>query len=216
MKLINKKNKGFTHTNFTNKSLGGFTLIETIIAVFLFMLVLTAIVSISGRIILDTRSQNLNITAQYLLQDGMEYIRNNRDSALNSGATWSEYTTSGLCTATVGTTNVTSICPCITSTYGCTVDPLYEEVTTCPAGGCPPIVQMKTGTYDPLFFCTGLGIGCLNSTNTMVKTTSFVRTIKLNPPSGNPGEMYVDVTVSWRDVGGVTRSKTLKSTLFNW
>lgn len=213
--FIKNKNKWFTHTNFNNKSLGGFTLIETIVAIFIFMIVITAVISVSVQIILQTKNQRMDTTAQYLLQEGVEYIRNNRDSALNSSATWAEYTdTSGLCQATVGSTSVTSICPCISSTDGCTVDSLYDEVKAC-NGPCPAMLEVNN-SGGPSFYCTALGTYCLG-TNNLVKNTSYRRTIKMSIPSGPPpGEVYVDVNLTWVDTGGVNRSKTLKTTLFNW
>jgi type II secretory pathway pseudopilin PulG len=200
--------------NYSNKkSLGGFTLIETIVAIFIFMLVLTAIVGISGQVLIETKTQRLDTTAQYLLQEGVEYIRNNRDSALNSGATWAEYSSiSGMCPATVGTTGVTSICPCLSSLDGCSIDPLYDEIKAC-NGPCAGLLEVSKSN-GPSFYCTSLGTYCLG-TNDLVKSTSFVRTVKMTP-SSNLGEMYVDVTLNWIDAGGVNQSKTLKTTLFNW
>ncbi len=211
--FIKDKNKGFTHTNLNNKSLGGFTLIETLVAILMFVTVITAIVSLSVSIITETKNQRMDTTAQYLLQEGVEYIRNNRDSALNSGATWTEYTdTSGICPATVGSTNVTSICPCISSTDGCSVDPLYDEVKAC-VSNCPVLIEVKKSS-GASFLCTSLSLNC-PGINTLISTTSFVRTIKITPAS-NPGEVYVDVKLDWVNSGGVNRTKTLKTTLFNW
>lgn len=153
------------------------------------------------------------MTAQYLLQEGVEYIRNNRDSALNSGATWTEYTDiPGICPGTVGTTNVKSICPCLSSTDGCSIDPLYDEIKAC-SGSCPATLEVNNSN-GPSFYCTGMGTYCLG-TNNLIKTTTFKRTVKITP-AADPNEIYVDVILNWVDVGGSNRTKTLKTTLFNW
>lgn len=195
----------------------GFTLIETIIAIALFMAVLVAVLAVSGNILIATRSQNLDVTAQYLLQEGIEYVRNNRDSALNSNATWAQFTNSGggSCPLTIGA-DVVSLCPCISSggTASCSVDPIFNKVGVCPISGCPNIV--KATNSGRTIYCTRVGTGTIcPSTAVITEETTFSRSIRLIP-SVNVDEMYVEVTVSWADNNGVPRTKTIKTTLFNW
>ncbi|OGI76272.1 hypothetical protein A3C57_00210 [Candidatus Nomurabacteria bacterium RIFCSPHIGHO2_02_FULL_33_12] len=192
----------------------GFTLVETIIAVAMFMIVLVAILSITVNVLLGTRSQGLNITAQYLLQEGVEYVRNNRDSVLNNGFTWGEFIDPN--TSSYGTTAITPLGSCIdnpttvTVVESCSVDPLYDKVFACANRVCPYILQFTSG--GKTVYCTSDSGGVCTGSGT--KQTTFTREILLTSP--NPGEMYVDVTVKWKDNGGNPKSKTIKTSLFNW
>ncbi len=201
--------------NIKNKN-PGFTLIETIIAIFLLMMTITALMELVSKTLIATRGQRLDSTAHYLAQEGIEYLRNNRDSALNSGATWADYTQMGVCSLTVGTTNTVSICPCIypssNTTGSCTVDPITDVVAVCPAGGCPALIKIEPISYKEVL-CTP-GFGC-PGTNKTLGTTTFVRTIRLTPAT-NPNELFADITVTWVDTGGVNRSKVIRTSLLNW
>lgn len=214
MNFSNKTKYNLPRSNVTRKLSNGFTLIETLIAILLLMTSVVAIMVLVSRILITTRGQRLETTAQYLLQEGVEYLRNNRDSALNGGVPWSDYSRAGPgCPITVGF-GVPSVCECIFlpgSTGMCTVDPLSDDIRLCPASGCPVIVQVESAGRTVL--CTP-GINCPGFSG-VVKPTTFSRSIRMTPNSINPDELYVDVTVSWQDTG-VVRQKTLRTSLFNW
>ncbi len=204
--------------NNINKN-SGFTLIETIVAIFLLMMTVTALMQLVSKILITTRGQRLEVTAQYLAQEGMEYIRNNRDSALNGGATW--YTPAstdfvqlgpGPCPA-VGV-RTPSLCSCTYasgSPGACSVDPISDEITACPPSGCPALVRVDSGGRQ--IMCTP-GSSCPGS-NSVIGTTTFVRSIRLTP-STNPDELFVDIRVDWLDTGGVAKSKVINTSLLNW
>ncbi len=199
------------------KNIPGFTLVETIIAIGLFMLVLVSVLSVSGNILIATRSQNLDITAQYLLQEGVEYVRNNRDSAINSGASWSDFTNAGggACPLTIGV-GVVSLCPCIsTGLTSCSVDPIFNKVQVFGASNHPNIV--KAVNSGRTIYCTRVGSGTVcPGSGVITEETTFKRSVLLTQNTSNPKEMYVDVTVSWTDNNGVPRTKSIKTTLFDW
>jgi Tfp pilus assembly protein PilV len=71
MKLFFKK---------VNKLSGGFTLVETLIAISIFSLSIIALMSILGGGISNTNYAKTKITASYLAQEGIEYVRNMRDN----------------------------------------------------------------------------------------------------------------------------------------
>jgi len=58
----------------------GFTLIETLVAVSIFSVSLIGILSVLGSGIADTNYAKRKMTATYLAQEGIEYIRNVRDT----------------------------------------------------------------------------------------------------------------------------------------
>lgn len=197
----------------------GFILMETIIAIFMLMMVFVAILSITGKTLLLTKNQNKTITAQYLLQEGIEFIRNNRDSALNTGASWNDFTDEtggGVCSSssTVGPSFVKSLCQCISATGSktCSVDPFLNNITECPGNVCPEIAQMSNSTGRSIF-CESNNGDCLSFGDARV--TDFKRSIKIMPAT-SLNEVFVDVTVSWKNSGGQSVEKTIKTSLFNW
>mgnify|MGYP001567717758 FL=1 len=105
MKKKNKFNKGFTHTLTFTKQLccapsayckskcRGFTLVETLIAISIFTVSLLGIMSVLASGIADTNYAKRKMTATYLAQEGIEYIRNMRDTAVlyGSGNPWAQF-----------------------------------------------------------------------------------------------------------------------------
>jgi prepilin-type N-terminal cleavage/methylation domain-containing protein len=78
-KFLKQKNK-FVHKNFIKNFLGGFTLVETLVAISIFSLSVLAIMSFLSQNISDTRYGQNKIIGISLAQEGIEYIRNIRDS----------------------------------------------------------------------------------------------------------------------------------------
>lgn len=73
---------------FRSTTAHGFTLIETLIAILIFTTALVSLMTIAGRGIGATSSARQQITAHYLAQEGLEVVRNIRDSNFNSGNAW--------------------------------------------------------------------------------------------------------------------------------
>ncbi len=71
--LFKKKNSNFKK---------GFTLVETLIAISIFTLSITAMMSVLSSGISNTNIAKKKIIATYLAQEGIEYVRNMRDSAV--------------------------------------------------------------------------------------------------------------------------------------
>ena len=84
-KLFQKKNKN-------NK---GFTLVETLIAISIFTISVVAMMSVLASGISNTDYAKKKIIAEYLAQEGIEYVRNLRDSAMiTSSGGWAQFKTS--------------------------------------------------------------------------------------------------------------------------
>mgnify|MGYP001602764795 FL=1 len=60
----------------------GFTLVETLIAISIFSVSIIAMMSILGGGIANTNYAKNKMTASYLAQEGIEYVRNMRDNAV--------------------------------------------------------------------------------------------------------------------------------------
>ena len=76
----NKKNK--------NKFLTGFTLIETFVAVTILLLAMTGPMVLVTKGVTVAKSVKGQITAIYLAQEAVEYIRNTRDTNILTGNAW--------------------------------------------------------------------------------------------------------------------------------
>ena len=178
----------------------GFAIVETLVAIFILLLSITGPMVVAQNGLRAAYLARDQITAFYLGQDAMEYVRNIRDDNLlegvlsTSGSTWMN----GLedCLAEVG--NV-----------GCTIDTASDGgVALCPNGdGCD--------LDNPLYLnpSTG-GFGFDDFNNTEQSRFSRVITIK-DTVSGQ--EMEVTVTITWitHDQLG-ERKIEVSSSMFNW
>ncbi len=82
--------------NFKFKNKKGFTLIETLVAIMILSLVITSVVSLMSSSIFSARYAKNEIKASYIAQEGIDYMRNLRDSiAFNKygGGDWASFVT---------------------------------------------------------------------------------------------------------------------------
>ena len=94
-KLFKQKNKAFTRTpklGVTPKG-GGFTLVETLVAISIFSVSILGIMSVLASGISHANYAKQKMIALYLAQEGIEYARNIRDTkvlfSVNNG--WGEF-----------------------------------------------------------------------------------------------------------------------------
>jgi prepilin-type N-terminal cleavage/methylation domain-containing protein len=79
--MLNKiKFKGFTHLNFLKKNLGGFTLIEVITAIFIITVGIGGAMVLVNQTIGFIQETSSKLIASYLAQEGIEIVKNIRDS----------------------------------------------------------------------------------------------------------------------------------------
>lgn len=73
----------------------GFTLIETLVAISIFSISILAMMAVLADGISDTNYAKTKITASYLAQEGIEYVRNMRDNHVlytdTTGLTWNTF-----------------------------------------------------------------------------------------------------------------------------
>ncbi len=178
----------------------GFTLVETLVAIsILTMSILGTFTAVQKSLQSSTFAKD-EITAFYLVQESIEYIRNVRDenglwslqqiSLGNSGRSWLYGLSS------------TGVDPCYFGKV-CTIDIPQRVVSTCGggAGSCSYLNQDST---------TGL-YGYTSGGNWV--QTRFKREIQFQSISAN--EVQVSVTLSWVS-GSITKSMTVRETLHNW
>ncbi len=169
----------------------GFTLLETLVAL---SILTSAVVGPLTLAFYSIRSASLSqnqLTAFYLAQEALEYIKNKRDNNVLQGFDWLKdlappgIPSNGLCR----------------NNKGCTVDIPYNNVQICPSkNNCPKMsYSSDTGFYHQN---TSFGV-----------QSPFDREINLDFVSSY--EEKVSVTISWSERFGA-RSFTLEENIFNW
>ena len=183
----------------------GFTLIETLVAVMILAASIAGPLSIASRGLNNSLVAKDQITAFFLAQDAVEYVRFVRDSNRLKGADW--------LTGSGGSSAGVDLSPCATAN-GCYVDSTMAVVgsgdvpTTCTSANCTADGTTPALSYDStnsrFTYATGSGIAA----------SLFTRQILLTDISTT--EQKLTVTVTWSDVGGVTRRVQVAENIFKW
>ncbi|MEK7569585.1 MAG: prepilin-type N-terminal cleavage/methylation domain-containing protein [Patescibacteria group bacterium] len=183
---------------FTKNS--GFTLVETLVALSLFSVALLGVIVSLGQGISDTGYVKRKMTAEYLAAEGIEYIRNFRDTYTLYSATgqagWTSFNsrlTGANCNTTGCYFNSSGV------SYTDNTTPIYDlTLTSC--ASCPTLYYHSTTgkyDYDP--------VGGVNS--------GFSR--KINTSAVNVNETRISSTVTWTEKSR-TYSITFSENLYNW
>lgn len=189
------------------KSIKGFTLIETLVAVLLLTTALAGPLTIASRGLLASITARDQIIAFYLGQDAVEYVRFIRDTNRLGGLSW----LAGLDGTSNGHTNSSGSggqCTSSNGTQSCLIDSVQDTATSCGAALCTTAIRYFTDT-DPQnnsFF-----------SNTAGTATMFIRTVSITTPvNGNADEASLTVTVSWVGENQIARSIVVRENIFNW
>ncbi|MFZ2072107.1 MAG: prepilin-type N-terminal cleavage/methylation domain-containing protein [Minisyncoccia bacterium] len=173
IKILKQKNKGFT-------------LVETLVAISIFTMSVLALMVILGQGVSDTGYAKKKMTATYLAQEGIEYIRNIRDtSALSStllSAGWSDFKN-----------NLISSC-----SVSCYFDSeISNSVISCGNNSCQHLFY-NYGKYNY---------------DSIGDDSGFVRSVRVDSVSED--EIKINSTVFWTQGSG-TYSVSFSESLFNW
>ena len=187
-KFLRKKNKAFT-------------LVETLVAISIFSVSILGLLSILASGIANTSYAKQKMTASYLAQEGVEYIRNMRDTFVLYDATdaqtgWNSFKSklsSAGCQANNGcyfdNQNLN---------YSNPSQPMAGIILTACGASCPDLsYDSTTGKY-------GYAIGV---------DSGFTRRIQMTSMSSD--EIKVSSTVSWTQPSG-SFNITFSEDLFNW
>ena len=185
-----KKNNKKTMPNLVS----GFTLVETMFAVLILTFTIVGMMTIVADSLFAARYARDEITVNYLLQEGVDYIRNDRDTTifLGSGNLWEEF---------LAKYNACS------SPSGCTIDVLNDVVVNPEQcfNDCPFLYYDKDAASGSFY---------TYDTNNNVKT-NFKRKIIVTQSASNLDEIDVTVTVDWYN-GGLSVTRSLKTSLLKW
>ncbi len=172
----------------------GFTLIETLVAIFIFSSALVALSGVASRGVNSVNRIKEVVTAEFLAQEGLEIVRYVRDNGtLANVSPWDA--------GFAGSPN------CLSGNCDIFYPAGIPELQQCPSQQCAPLV-LQNGIYRQ---AGGMLAG--------LSPTDFTRSIRVRPlandTAGNPIEYLVSATVSW-PVGTSSRSVTISTTLTDW
>lgn len=175
----------------------GFTLVETLVAVLLLSVAVAGPLTIASRASASAAVAKDQITAYYLAQDALEYVRFKRDSnclvafANNPSVPCPNGTSAGQWLYELG--------PCLAPNT-CRVDTQANTITSCSGDTC----RLYYNNTSKFYTHTSSG----NS------ATKFRRYVQITVSGG---EAQVAVTVSWTSAfGAATRSVVLREYIYNW
>ncbi len=168
----------------------GFTLIETLVAITVLLVAIGGPMTIAARGLQTAFFAREQITAQYLAQEGAEYVRWVRDTNELQGRGW-----------------LTGLSAC-GSARGCRFDMRNTaNVPACSASGAQNRLRLDGGTFG-----TARGMYYHGNGGT---ETFFERCMQITETVANR-EALVTVTVSWPSgLFGQTRSVVVQSSVFN-
>ncbi len=189
----------------------GFTLIETMIAVFILAAAISAILGLISSSFYSARYAKNELTANYLIQEVADYIRADRDSIAfqqiaNPSGGWNNFLSK------YGNSSSGTVC---FSAKGCEIEPantISSNINACstvPTWGtinCKVLNYDESATYKDFYTYQNIGT-----------TSNFKRSVNLsiNPTINNPDELDITITVEWLN-GNLVRSRTLHTSLLNW
>lgn len=208
--FLQTNQKKFTRQKSQIVFSGGFTLIETLVAILILTLSIGALLSLAAGGFYSVRYSRNQIVANNLLQESIEYIRNTRDTSFAGGVDWNDWQFNVLSVDISGSSTGTGTDGCFSSD-GCYVDPYTtgNKIKQC-EGSCPQI-----------YYYTDKGFyGYLNNSYPFTPSqdpfeTSFVRKINIVPSDKSPDQLIVTATISWLN-GENQRSVSQVGIITNW
>ena len=184
--------------NHTTNRQAGFTLVETLVAVAIFSVSISAVISVVANGVASTSTTKNRITANYLAQENIEYVRHLRNKytpSVGVAETWNDFLL------------VMNAC---TNKLCVIADPALSDPTpemfTCldqTAGGDFPVVVDSHGYFFQEQF-------------SLEPHTLFSRYVTAEIDQANTNIMKVTSTVVWKEKNNVPKNVTLTETLTNW
>jgi prepilin-type N-terminal cleavage/methylation domain-containing protein len=195
----------------------GFTLIETLVAVAILLIAVVGPMKIADQgAKLGVRSRD-ELTASYLAQDAIEFIRYRITTNMNAGMVNPVTGDADLPTCLSTATPPKCAVDTVTDGIGGTVGKIYP----CDVSGvCPNLIWTDTGSTG--FSRYGLTAGT---------STDFVREVTItpyttggaiydqtnDPPNTKlPSEWYISATVSWGRLGETGKTLTVGENVVDW
>lgn len=180
-------------------TMSGFTLVESLVAISILSLSIAATFTAVQSGLRSSITAKNQITAFYLAQEAMEFIKNTRDE--NALRSISGTPTNWLTELVVTSSGASG--PCDYAKV-CAIDSVLDSVQNCVGGtgSCPVLNQdSATGLYS---YASG----------STWNATSFKREIQFQTVASNVNEVLVTITMTWVS-GGASKSFQVSQSLFN-
>jgi prepilin-type N-terminal cleavage/methylation domain-containing protein len=189
--------------NFFKNNQKGFTIVETLVAVAIFSVAISTIISVSAQGISSAIATKNRLAGNYLAQEVIEYVRHTRDKYAGSPV----YGWAGFVKAVTVDNN------CLNN--ACTIhDPAVynpiENSNPSPFINCPDI---DCNDHPVLVDARGYYYQTNNDFYNGTRTP-FLRFFKAEQL--NPSELKITATVKWTEKNGAQKSITLTETLADW
>lgn len=175
----------------------GFTLVETLVAIGILLVSVSAVMGLINQGIVSSRLQRDRLTATYLAADAVDFIRAHRDSywLANPDNTFNEWTNS----------SDIQDCRSSGSNSGCEIDtrPGIDSISKCSSECNNPL------DYNSETHLYGYGNG---------SESKFIRSIEIERSKPSPpdwGEVKITAEVTWQN-GDQTESIVLEEWLYGW
>lgn len=188
--------------SWKNKKIKGFTIIEMLVAVSILVIAIEAPLFIASKAIIIANTAKNKLEAEFLMREGLEYIRNVRDTNLLmiQGGNNSIKFDDGFSNGSNCLYNSFS-----SSDKGCKIDIYTDTITKCTG----PVITQTDSRCGPLKYeITAGGEKRYGYSSSYTNVSPFTRTIQVQkvqepPPSSILGEDSVMVFVSWMDHGNL-------------
>ncbi len=189
----------------------GFTLVETLVAIFILVLTMGALFSLASGGIFSARYARNQIVANNLLQEAIETVRNSRDTAAQDGGyAWDLWLANYNVNESGEMEDPGDLSFGCFDSDGCMIDP-YD--TDEPIRACGQECSNITFYPNPGFY--GYEDTYSGVSPEEAYETSYVRKIQFTPVSGNPDQYIITAEVGWLN-GNTTRTLTQSMLLTNW
>ena len=198
--------KIFNYKNILEKE-NGFTLVESLTAIFILTLAIVGLMGVVSSSLFAARYGRDEITANFLLQEAVDYIRNDRDSTVflsgsvgSTSTAWTSFYSKYLNSQ---------------STSGCTLDILPSLVSvaspvSCPAADCPNLYYKSNPGVGESFYKTDDGSGMSGYTK-----TNFKRKIVVKQNVSDVDQIDVTDNIKWKN-GNLDKQRSLSTTITRW
>lgn len=173
----------------------GFTLVEMLVAVFLLITAVAGPLTIASRGLTASIVAKDQVTAFFLAQDAVEYVRYMRDSNRLAGNAW-----------LVGLSN----CISTDGSQACILDSTENSAT-------PPSQCAAPTTCTILRYDSSNGRFTYSTVGSTISPISLRRAVSIETPlNGSANEAAVTVTVTWSDQANITRSVVVRENILDW
>lgn len=183
----------------------GFTLLETFVAITILMISIVGPLTIAQSSLSSAYNSRDRITAYYLAQDAIEYVRARRDTTFASGTNnWATF----IGIINTGCPNKNTVpCKIDSSVSGLTIGSCQNDVKGNLALGLQCAKMMYNTARGMYGYCTS---GC-----TGWVTTDFTRDIYIREVNtgGGHNEIEITVKIGWR---GAKTPLVVREYLFDW